>query len=126
MTGKRGSPERLTEIDRAQRMLRDLGGLDASTVDLVRPLVIEAAWTEQRLADARRLIGASDIVVPYDNGGGQEGMRRNPAYDGYNALAKTYVAYLKQLESMTGEDVSGDGDATSPLAMQRRESPLAR
>lgn len=126
MPGKRGSPERLTEIDRAQRMLRDLGGLDAATVDLVRPLVIEAAWTEQRLADARRLIGASDIVVPYDNGGGQEGVRRNPAYDGYSALAKTYVAYLKQIETMTGEQVSGDDEATSPLARQRRDSPLAR
>lgn len=126
MPGKRGSPDRLTEIDRAQRMLRDLGGLDTATVDLVRPLVIEAAWTEQRLADARRLIGASDIVVPYDNGGGQEGVRRNPAYDGYSALAKTYVAYLKQIETMTGAQVSGDDEATSPLAKQRRNSPLAR
>lgn len=126
MPGKRGSPDRLTEIDRAQRMLRDLGGLDAATFDLVRPLVIEAAWTEQRLADARRLIGTSDIVVPYDNGGGQEGVRRNPAYDGYSALAKTYVAYLKQLETMTGAQVSGDDEATSPLARQRRDSPLAR
>jgi hypothetical protein len=126
MPGKRGSPDRLTEIDRAQRMLRDLGGLDAATVDLVRPLVIEAAWTEQRLADARRLIGTSDIVVPYDNGGGQEGVRRNPAYDGYSALAKTYVAYLKQIETMTGAQVSGDDEATSPLARQRRDSPLAR
>jgi hypothetical protein len=107
-------------------MLRDLGGLDEATIDLVRPLVIEAAWTEQRLADARRLIGTSDIVVPYDNGGGQEGVRRNPAYDGYNALAKTYVAYLKQLETMTGAQVSGDDEATSPLARQRRDSPLAR
>lgn len=126
MPGKRGSPERVNEIDRAQRMLRDLGGLDEATIDLVRPLVIEAAWTEQRLADARRLIGTSDIVVPYDNGGGQEGVRRNPAYDGYNALAKTYVAYLKQIETMTGAQVSGDDEATSPLARQRRDSPLAR
>ena len=126
MPGKRGSPERVNEIDRAQRMLRDLGGLDEATIDLVRPLVIEAAWTEQRLADARRLIGTSDSVVPYDNGGGQEGVRRNPAYDGYNALAKTYVAYLKQLETMTGAQVSGDDEATSPLARQRRDSPLAR
>lgn len=126
MAGRRAGPARVTEIDRAQRILRDLGGLDESTVDLVRPLVIEAAWTEQRLADARRLIGASDIVVPYDNGGGQEGVRRNPAYDGYSALAKTYVAFLRQLESMTGAQVSGDDDATSPLARQRRDSPLAR
>lgn len=125
MTSKGPAP-RLTETARAKRMLRDLGGLSPEIVDLVRPLVIEAAWTEQRLADARRFIGTTEIVVPYDNGGGQMGVRRNPAYDGYNALAKTYVAYLKQIQAMCGVQVSRDEDATSPLARQRRESPLAR
>ena len=120
------APHRLTDADRAQRMLHDLGGLSPDVVDLVRPLVIEAVWTEQRLADARRFIGTTEIVVPYDNGGGQMGVRRNPAYDGYNALAKTYVAYLKQIQAMCGVQVSRDEDATSPLARQRRESPLAR
>ncbi len=126
---KRASPGKaahVTEIDRVQRIVGDLGGIDARTLDLVRPVVIECAWVEQRLADARRLINSSPIVVSYDNGGGQEGIRRNPAYDGYNALAKTYVSYLRQIQAMTGAEVSRDEDAASPLAKLRKESPLSK
>lgn len=121
-----GQTGHVTEIDRVQRMLGDLGGIDARTLDMVRPVVIECAWVEQRLADARRLINSSPIVISYDNGGGQEGIRRNPAYDGYNALAKTYVAYLRQIQAMTETEVSGDEDAASPLSKLRKESPLSK
>ncbi|WP_156407852.1 hypothetical protein [Olsenella uli] len=37
-----------------------------------------------------------------------------------------YVSYLKQIQAMCGVQVTRDEGATSALARQRRESPLAR
>ena len=64
-------------------------------------------WMEAKLADARRVIGKSSVAIPYDNGGGQRGVRRNPAYDGYNALMASYTKAVRQLADMLGGGGAG-------------------
>ncbi|MBQ9020583.1 MAG: hypothetical protein IJ113_01010 [Eggerthellaceae bacterium] len=49
-----------------------------------------------KLEESRRALENADIVIPYDNGGGQMGIRRNPAFDAYEALLKSFVAALKE------------------------------
>ena len=75
-------------------------------------------WMEAKLAEARKAIGKSSVAIPYDNGGGQRGIRKNPAFDGYNSLMSSYTKALKQLCEMLGvqEVESGDDDLDAILA----------
>lgn len=68
-------------------------------------------WMEVKLAEARAMIGDSSLVVGYDNGGGQKGIRRNPAFDAYNSLLGSYTKALKQLCVMVGVQEEDDGDS---------------
>lgn len=75
-------------------------------------------WMEGKLANAREVIGKSSVAIPYDNGGGQRGIRKNPAFDGYNSLMASYTKALKQLCEMLGvqEVDGGDDDLDAILA----------
>lgn len=47
-------------------------------------------------------IETEPLVIPYDNGGGQSGVRENPAYKQYEALSKQYNGALAQLNNLLG------------------------
>lgn len=86
----------------------------ASLPEPTRARAVELAenvlWMEQKLANAREVIGRSSVAIPYDNGGGQKGIRKNPAFDGYNSLMSSYTKALKQLCEMLGVQEVEDGD----------------
>lgn len=94
----------------------------ASLPEPTRARAVELAenvlWMEAKLANAREAIGKSSVAIPYDNGGGQRGIRKNPAFDGYNSLMSSYTKALKQLCEMLGvqEVESGDDDLDAILA----------
>ena len=94
----------------------------ASLPEPTRARAVELAenvlWMEGKLANAREIIGKSSVAIPYDNGGGQRGIRKNPAFDGYNSLMSSYTKALKQLCEMLGvqEVESGDDDLDAILA----------
>lgn len=94
----------------------------ASLPEPTRARAVELAenvlWMEGKLANAREVIGKSSVAIPYDNGGGQRGIRKNPAFDGYNALMAQYTKALKQLCEMLGaqEVDGGDDDLDAILA----------
>lgn len=94
----------------------------ASLPEPTRARAVELAenvlWMEAKLAEARKAIGKSSVAIPYDNGGGQRGIRKNPAFDGYNSLMSSYTKALKQLCEMLGvqEVDSGDDDLDAILA----------
>ena len=94
----------------------------ASLPEPTRARAVELAenvlWMEGKLAEARKAIGKSSVAIPYDNGGGQRGIRKNPAFDGYNSLMSSYTKALKQLCEMLGvqEVESGDDDLDAILA----------
>lgn len=80
----------------------------SSVPDATRARAVELAenvlWMERKLAEARKEIGKSQVAIPYDNGGGQRGIRKNPAFDGYNSLMSSYTKALKQLCEMIGTE----------------------
>lgn len=97
--------------DYADRAAAMVDGAPENVRDRARELAENVLWMEQKLEDARRVIGKSSVAIPYDNGGGQKGIRKNPAFDGYNSLMSSYTKALKQLCEMLGTEVEDDGDA---------------
>ena len=96
----------------------------ASLPEPTRARAVELAenvlWMEGKLANAREAIGKSSVAIPYDNGGGQRGIRKNPAFDGYNSLMTSYIKALAQLDSMLsagGAPTKQANDALSRLRM---------
>ena len=97
--------------DYADRAAALAEGAPENVRDRARELAENVLWMEAKLEDARRVIGKSSVAIPYDNGGGQRGIRKNPAFDGYNSLMSSYTKALKQLCEMLGTEVEDDGDA---------------
>ena len=90
----------------------------------LRPYATELAenviFQCKKLAETRRAMdnGKTQLVVAYDNGGGQRGIRKNPIYEAYNLLMANYRKSLQQLNDLLR--TYGMEDATSA------DSPLAR
>lgn len=84
------------EMRRINKLLRD-SGLKEDKVQILQPVIENAAWMKVKLDDARAAIKTSQIVVTYDNGGGQKGLRENPLYKGYEALWKAYMQGMSKI-----------------------------
>ena len=97
--------------DNRERAEAICAGVPEPTRDRAIELAENVLWMEAKLAEAREAIGRSSVAIPYDNGGGQRGIRKNPAFDGYNALMAQYTRALRQLCEMLGvQEVDTDGD----------------
>lgn len=81
-------------------------------------LALNIIFMEEKLNQARDLIGSTSVAIQYDNGGGQTGIRENPAYKGFHALLKSYIAAIDQLAKLTDDD-EAKNEEDSPLAAVR-------
>lgn len=96
----------------------------ASIPDGLRPYAIELAenviFQCDKLRQTRTAMQqqGAQLVVPYNNGGGQKGVRKHPIYEAYNQLMANYRKSLAQLTDLLQR--YGIEDATSD------ESPLAK
>lgn len=84
------------EAERLRRLLFDCGVLE-TTVDLLNATIENTAWIKIKLDETRETIKTSKVVIPYDNGGGQKGLRENPLFKGYESLFKAYMSGMKQI-----------------------------
>ena len=99
------------EHDRITRILND-AGISERRMQTLAPIIENVSWMRAKLDDSRQLIKNSNIVVPYDNGGGQKGIRENPAFKGYEALWKAYMQGMNRiLDTLPPEEIQ---EATSP------------
>lgn len=78
-------------------MDRYTDNIDLNKYPMVGKLEEEICWMAERLREAREFIGDAPIIIEYDNGGGQKGTRKNPAYEAYEALMKTFIRSTRQL-----------------------------
>lgn len=53
-----------------------------------------------KLEEARKTMEKEELIIPYDNGGGQSGIRENPHFTAFEKLMATYNKSLRQLEEM--------------------------
>ena len=84
------------EHDRITTILND-AGISERRMQTLAPIIENVSWMRAKLDDSRSLIKNSNIVVPYDNGGGQKGIRENPACKGYEALWKAYMQGMNRI-----------------------------
>ena len=63
-------------------------------IELLAPVIENTAWMKAKLDEARELIRNASVAIPYDNGGGQTGIRENPLFKGYESLWKSYMSGL--------------------------------
>jgi len=66
-------------------------------------LVDDLTFQKKKLEETRLGLENSPLVIAYNNGGGQAGIRRNPGFDAYNALVKTYLQTLNALQEILGK-----------------------
>lgn len=93
------------EQDRIIEILNSAGVSD-KRMRTLEPVILNTAWMKAKLDDAMEAIKNSNIVIAYDNGGGQKGIRENPLFKGYEALWKSYMLGMnKILDSLPPEAV---------------------
>ena len=93
------------EQNRITDLLSEVGISD-KRMKLLEPIILNTAWMKAKLDDAREAIKHSNIVIFYDNGGNQRGIRINPLFTGYEALWKSYMAGMnKILDCLPAEQI---------------------
>lgn len=93
------------EQNRIIDLLSD-AGISDRRMKILKPIILNTAWMKAKLDDAMEAIKNSNIVIAYDNGGGQKGIRENPLFKGYEALWKSYMLGMnKILDSLPPEAV---------------------
>lgn len=104
------------EMKRLKKLLKD-AGVSTPRMKMLEPVIENVAWMKIKLDQAREKIKNSGIVMPYDNGGGQTGIRENPAFKGYEALWKSYMAGMsKLLEAMPPEVIEAEEETEKEQA----------
>ena len=89
---------RLTEI------LKDAGVLE-KRMRALEPIILNTAWMKAKLDDAREAIKNSNIVIAYNNGGGQKGIRENPLFKGYENLWRAYIHGMDRILSALPDEI---------------------
>lgn len=105
------------EQDRLYDVLRE-AGTSEKRMQALHPIIVNTSWMKAKLDDAREAIKNSNIVIAYDNGGGQKGIRENPLFKGYEGLWRSYMAGMtKIIESMPQEQVEDVAEAERPATV---------
>lgn len=84
------------EQNRITDLLVDVG-ISERRRKMMEPIIVNTAWMKAKLDDAREAIKQSNIVISYDNGGGQKGIRENPLFKGYESLWKSYMQGMSKI-----------------------------
>ena len=95
------------EVERLRLLLVDVGVSD-TRLSILEPVIVNASWMKVKLDKTRDDIKTSSVVIPYDNGGGQKGLRENPLFKGYEALWKSYFAAISKILESVPADVARD------------------
>ena len=96
------------EQNRIMGILSEVG-VSEKRMRLLEPVIVNTAWMKAKLDDAREAIKNSQIVISYDNGGGQKGIRENPLFKGYESLWKSYMAGMNRiLDCLPEEEIEAE------------------
>ena len=95
------------EKQRLTSLLFDCG-VPEKKISMLEPVIDNVAWMRGKLDAARDAVKNSNVVIPYDNGGGQTGIRENPIYKGYESLWKSYMSGLEKILACLPADVARD------------------
>ena len=89
------------ERNRLKRLLK-AADVEDWKIQTLQQVIENTAWMSVKLEDTRQEIREAEVTVPYDNGGGQSGVRQNPIFQGYESLWKSYMAGMAQILTAAG------------------------
>ena len=96
-------------------------GVPQKERDALESVIVNTAWIKEKLEDARLHIADEEITVSYNNGGGQRGVRENPAFKAYESLWRAYLGGVdKILAAIKDADDAGEkicAEDNSPAAV---------
>lgn len=98
----------MTSIEEEKQRLISLlfsCNVSESNVCLLDAVIENTAWMKAKLDETRDLIHNSGVAIPYDNGGGQTGIRENPLFKGYINLWKSYMAGMNVIMAALPHEV---------------------
>ena len=72
----------------------------------MQELEAQADFQRVQLEAARKRLAKEPLVIEYDNGGGQSGIRENPEWLAYEKLLKSYHATLRAITAQAGGKAS--------------------
>lgn len=98
------------EKQRVVALLREAGVSD-SRLELMDAILDNIAWQKVKLDEARAEIAEAGVAIPYDNGGGQSGIRENPHYKGYEALYKSYLQGMAKVLDCLADEAKAEAVA---------------
>ena len=81
------------EPSKAEQLVAGVHVMHAEALELAESVLFMAA----KLEESRKAMQNEPLVVPYDNGGGQSGIRENPHFTAYEKLMATYSKSLRHL-----------------------------
>lgn len=84
------------EAARLRELLAE-NGVSEKKIDLLATVIDNTAAMKDKLDETLELMQKSAVVISYDNGGGQKGLRENPIFKGYESLWKSYMSGLSKL-----------------------------
>ncbi len=73
-----------------------------------------------KLEECRVLMADEPIVVEYDNGGGQCGIRENPYFAAYEKLLASYTKSLTALKTLIGDQAAAETETLNDLRARFR------
>lgn len=80
-------------------------------IEAMGPLIENVAFMKVKLDAAREAIKNSNVAIPYDNGGGQTGIRENPLFKGYESLWKAYMSGMDRILACLPAEAAKDAVA---------------
>lgn len=94
----------IAEAERLTRLLFDCG-ISERKVKLLEKVIENTAWMKAKLDDTREQIRDTSVAIPYNNGGGQMGIRENPLFKGYSALWKSYMSGMNTIMGLLPKEI---------------------
>ncbi len=88
----------MEEYRRLESLLKQ-ANISEQNMAALTPVLENLAWQKVKLDEARASIESSTVAIPYDNGGGQSGIRENPLFKGYINLWRAYMLGIDKLTS---------------------------
>ena len=67
-------------------------------------LIEQLKHMANRLLEEGKKVETEPLIIEYDNGGGQSGVRENPFYPAYEKLITTYTKTLMVAKDLIGEN----------------------
>lgn len=105
----------MNEVDQKKRVRKEqrritnllkAAGVSEQSIKLREAMIGNVSWMKIKLDDAREAIKNSNIVISYDNGGGQKGIRENPLFKGYENLWRSYMNGMNSILNALPESAS--------------------